>query len=268
MGEETKSVRSASADTVLDDRQPPASPAYTSSIECAGGECGGGIVLRRKKPIAAWRLAIMFAWYVSFSLVCLGVNLVKLTSWKSIGMGLFLSLLDATVVATMLVDISSEFQDFKTSSWVVLAYTLTEVGMYSMAMQHSIQLAFYPYSNIIYPLTDLVAGFAVAMARLSDALGRKTIACISFAIFFAASLGCAAAANLDQLIGFRAVQGVGGAGLYSMAMITYPELSPPSRIVIVTSALGVIVALAGVCGPVIGGLLTTYVGWRYVFWIK
>lgn len=43
-------------------------------------------------------------------------------------MGLFLSLLDATVVATMLVDISQEFQDFKTTSWVVLAYTLTEVG--------------------------------------------------------------------------------------------------------------------------------------------
>lgn len=43
-------------------------------------------------------------------------------------MGLFLSLLDATVVATMLVDISSEFEDFRTSSWVVLAYTLTEVG--------------------------------------------------------------------------------------------------------------------------------------------
>ncbi len=106
------------------------------------------------------------------------------------------------------------------------------------------------------------------MARLSDALGRKTIVCTSFAIFLAASMGCAASANLDQLIGFRAAQGVGGAGLYSMAMITYPELSPPSRVVLVTSALGVIVALAGVCGPVIGGLLTTYVGWRYVFWIK
>lgn len=106
------------------------------------------------------------------------------------------------------------------------------------------------------------------MARLSDALGRKTVVVTSFAIFLAASMGCAAAATLDQLIGFRAAQGVGGAGLYSMAMITYPELSPPRRIVLSTSALGAIVALAGVCGPVVGGLLTTYVGWRYVFWIK
>lgn len=43
-------------------------------------------------------------------------------------MGLFLSLIDATVVATMLVEISEEFQNFRTSSWIVLSYTLTEVG--------------------------------------------------------------------------------------------------------------------------------------------
>lgn len=81
-------------------------------------------------------------------------------------------------------------------------------------------------------------------------------------------MGCGASTTLDQLIGFRAAQGIGGAGMYSMAMITYPELSPPSKVVLVTSTLGVIVALAGVIGPVLGGLLTTYVGWRYVFWIK
>ncbi|OAA47799.1 Major facilitator superfamily domain, general substrate transporter [Metarhizium rileyi] len=178
---------------------------------------GSSLVLKRKKPIAGWRLAVMFA--------CIGI-------------GLFLSLIDATVVATMLVDISEEFQDFRTSSWVVLAYTLTEVG------------------------------FAVAMARFSDAIGRKTVVCTSFIIFLAASMGCGASTTLDQLIGFRAVQGIGGAGMYSMAMITYPELSPPSKIVLVTSTLGVVVALAGVVGPVLGGLLTTYAGWRYVFWIN
>lgn len=138
----------------------------------------------------------------------------------------------------MLVDISADYKDFKASSWVVLAYTLTEVG------------------------------FAVAMARLSDCLGRKVVSIASFVIFLAASMGCGASTNLDQLIGFRAAQGVGGAGLYAIALISYPELSPPSKIVIVSSAMGAIVALAGVCGPVIGGLLTTYTGWRYVFWIK
>ncbi|KAM3440691.1 hypothetical protein NHJ13734_003148 [Beauveria thailandica] len=214
MSDEVKSMGSASADTAIDSSS-RGGEGPSSSLD--NGSADGAIVVRRNKPIAAWRLTVI--------LFC-------------IGMGLFLSLLDATVVATMLVDISAEFEDFKTSSWVVLAYTLTEVG------------------------------FAVAMARLSDALGRKTVVVASFTIFLAASMGCAASANLDQLIGFRAAQGVGGAGLYAMAMVTYPELSPPSRVVLVTSALGVIVALAGVCGPVIGGLLTTYVGWRYVFWIN
>lgn len=138
----------------------------------------------------------------------------------------------------MLVDISADYQDFRTASWVVLAYTLTEVG------------------------------FAVAMARLSDCVGRKPVVVASFIIFLAASMGCGASKTLDQLIGFRAAQGVGGAGLYSLALISYPELSPPSKIVLVSGAMGFVVALAGVCGPVIGGLLTSYVGWRYVFWIK
>jgi MFS family permease len=174
-------------------------------------------------------------------------------------MGLFLSLIDATVVATMLVDISDEFQDFKASSWVVLSYTLTEVGASKQTT---------PFTRSRSFNADVLTGFAVAMARFSDAIGRKTVVCASFIIFLVASMGCGASATLDQLIGFRAAQGVGGAGMYSMAMITFPELSPPSKVVLVTSTLGVIVALAGVVGPVLGGLLTTYVGWRYVFWIK
>ncbi|GAB0139393.1 hypothetical protein EsHS_00000047 [Epichloe bromicola] len=201
------------------------SPAATPAVEDHGRRTepfasslpNNGLVLKRKEPIAAWRLVVLFG---------------------CIGMGLFLSLIDATVVATMLVEVSEDFQDFRTSSWVVLSYTLTEVG------------------------------FAVAMARFSDAVGRKTIVCTSFVIFLAASMGCGASTTLDQLIGFRAVQGIGGAGMYSMAMITFPELSPPSKVVLVTSTLGVIVALAGLVGPVLGGLLTTYVGWRYIFWIN
>lgn len=111
---EAKSIRSASADTTLD-----------SHASTAASMDETAIVVRRKKPIAAWRLAVMFAWYV------LSLHLIKefrRLTIRSIGMGLFLSLLDATVVATMLVEISEEFQDFRTSSWVVLAYTLTEVG--------------------------------------------------------------------------------------------------------------------------------------------
>ncbi|TPX07403.1 uncharacterized protein E0L32_002127 [Thyridium curvatum] len=199
---------------------------------------GNDLVLK-KVHIARWRLVTILAWYS-----LLGsesnhpCNIVLMQKLYSIGMGLFLSLMDTTIVATMLLSISEEFGGFRLSSWVVLSYTLAYVAC------------------------------AVLIARLSDAMGRKSVLCISFTIFLAASMACGASQNLDQLIGFRAAQGVGGAGLYSMTMIIYPEICPPAMVPLISSILGIIVALAGVSGPVIGGLLTTYRDWRYVFWIN
>lgn len=105
-------------------------------------------------------------------------------------------------------------------------------------------------------------------ARLSDALGRKPVVLACFGIFLAASMACAASKSMNQLIGFRAVQGAGGAGLYSLAMIIYPETCPASMIPTISAVVGIIVALAGVSGPIIGGALTSYADWRYGFWIK
>ncbi|KXX79381.1 Multidrug resistance protein 3 [Madurella mycetomatis] len=155
-----------------------------------------------------------------------------------IGGGLFLSFMDTTVVATMLASVSDEFGGFKLAPWVLLSYTLSYLGC------------------------------TVLIAQLSDALGRKPVLIWSFVIFLAASIACGAASTLDQLIGFRAAQGVGGAGLYAMTMIIYPKISPPNLIPMLSSILGMIVALAGVSGPVIGGLLATYADWRWAFWMN
>ncbi|KAL2814051.1 major facilitator superfamily domain-containing protein [Aspergillus granulosus] len=170
-----------------------------------------------RPTIAAWRLVII--------LLCIAI-------------GLFLSLMDTTIVSTMLYTISDEYDGFKTSSWIVLAYTLSYVGC------------------------------AVFMARLSDVIGRKFLLCICFLIFLGASMGCAASKNMNQLIGFRAVQGIGGSGLYAMAMIIYPEISPPALLPAISGIIGVVVALAGISGPLIGGALTSYRSWRWGFWIN
>lgn len=111
-------------------------------------------------------------------------------------------------------------------------------------------------------------GCAALIARLADALGRKPVILGSFVLFLGASIGCAASRNMDQLIGFRAMQGAGGAGLYSMTMIVYPEICPPALVPMISSLLGLIVAVAGVCGPIIGGLFTTYTTWRWAFGLK
>lgn len=171
----------------------------------------------KREPVSRWRLVTIFA---------------------SIGVGLFLSLMDTTVVATMVTSISDEFDAFNLAPWVLLSYTLSYLGC------------------------------TVLVARLSDVVGRKPALISTFVAFVVSSVACGSAATVDQLIGFRAVQGIGGAGLYAMTMIIYPEISPPALVPMLSGVIGIIVALAGVGGPVLGGVLATYADWRWAFWIK
>lgn len=58
------------------------------------------------------------------------------------------------------------------------------------------------------------------------------------------------------------------AGLYSVSMIIMPELTPDHLKKYIAGVVGLVLASAGVLGPVLGGILTQYVSWRWVFWIK
>jgi len=57
-------------------------------------------------------------------------------------------------------------------------------------------------------------------------------------------------------------------GLYSVSMIIMPELTPDDKKKYIAAVVGVVIASAGVLGPVLGGILTEYTVWRWVFWIK
>ncbi|KAI1814672.1 major facilitator superfamily transporter [Poronia punctata] len=158
----------------------------------------------------------------------------------SIGLlvGLFLSFLDSSIVATSLFSIGTEFDDVERVNWVALAYTLAYLGC------------------------------AVFLARISDVIGRRDTFLLSYAIFIAFSIGCGFARNLDQLIAFRALQGLGGSGLYSITMIALPEIAPPKMLQALGAVIGLVITLSSVLGPVLGGLLTQYASWRWVFWIN
>jgi len=106
------------------------------------------------------------------------------------------------------------------------------------------------------------------IARLADALGRKQVIIFAFFMFAVFSLACGFSQSMTQLIVFRAFQGMGGAGLYSMSMVTFPEISRPAFIPLVSTIMGAVVAVAGVCGPVLGGILTSNASWRWIFWLK
>ncbi|KAH8885839.1 MFS general substrate transporter [Thozetella sp. PMI_491] len=153
-------------------------------------------------------------------------------------LGLFLSMLDTSIVATSLFGIAVEFKTLRGINWVALAYTIGALG------------------------------FAVFFTQLADIMGRRDSFIAAFAMFTAFSIGCALAQNLPQLIACRALQGVGGSGLFSIAMVIFPEVTPIRMTQFVGGLCGLVIAVAGVLGPVLGGVLTRFVSWRWVFWIN
>lgn len=153
-------------------------------------------------------------------------------------LGLFLSFIDSSIVATSLYSIGTDFADLESVNWVALAYTLSYLGC------------------------------AVFFARVSDVLGRRNAFVAAYIIFFAFSIGCGFAQDMTQLIACRALQGIGGSGLYSLPMIILPEVSPAKFRQALGGVIGIVIAVGGVLGPVLGGLLTHYATWRWVFWIN
>ncbi|KAF4464924.1 major facilitator superfamily transporter [Fusarium albosuccineum] len=153
-------------------------------------------------------------------------------------LGLFLSIIDTSIVATSIYIIGIEFQDVRRVNWVALAYTLSYLGC------------------------------AMTFARVSDVVGRRNAFVAAYVVFFIFSLACGFAQNLDQLIACRTLQGIGGSGLYSLPMIILPELCPEHLRQHITSIIGLVIAGSGSLGPILGGALTHYATWRWVFWIN
>lgn len=153
-------------------------------------------------------------------------------------LGLCLSMIDASIVATSLYTIGEEFNDVERINWVALAYTLTFLGS------------------------------AVFFSRIADVVGRRNAFVTAFVIFFSFSLGCGFSQNMNALIACRALQGIGGSGLFSVTMIIFPEVCPPKSRNYIAPVIGAVVSTSGVLGPVLGGLFTAYTTWRWVFWIN
>jgi EmrB/QacA subfamily drug resistance transporter len=104
--------------------------------------------------------------------------------------------------------------------------------------------------------------------KLSDIYGRKRLMQPALAIFCAASLGCAVAGSFWQIVLFRAIQGIGGAGLMTIAQTAISDVAPPrerGRYQIYMSGMW---GIASIAGPMLGGALTDSLSWRGIFWIN
>ncbi len=153
-------------------------------------------------------------------------------------LGMFLGALDQTVVATSLPAMVGELHGMEHMSWTVSAYLLTATA-----------------STPIY-------------GKLSDLYGRRALFSAAIAIFLAGSIVCGLAWSMVALIAGRAVQGLGGGGLISLALTIIADIIPPRERGRYQAYFTAVWSFATVGGPMIGGILVDTLSWRWVFWIN
>ena len=103
---------------------------------------------------------------------------------------------------------------------------------------------------------------------LSDAIGRKRYFQLSIALFTLSSLMCGLAPNLDVLVIARLFQGIGGGGLAPVEQSMLADTFPPSKRGIAFAAFAIVVVVGPVLGPSLGGYITEYSSWHWVFLIN
>lgn len=112
-----------------------------------------------------------------------------------------------------------------------------------------------------------LGAFMVPAGRVGDVFGRRRALLAGVALFGLASAACAVAPSAASLIGFRAVQGVGAALIFPVSVSVLTNAFPAAR---AGRAIGVAYGIAGLgnaAGPLVGGLLTQTLGWRWIFWL-
>lgn len=114
-----------------------------------------------------------------------------------------------------------------------------------------------------YMLTSTV--MILAFGRLADIWGRKPLYLAGIGVFTLASLGCGLAWSADALIVFRVLQAVGAASVVTNTTALLVDAYPPRRMSLVLGLNVSVAAASSICGPLIGGALVSWLGWRALF---
>lgn len=143
------------------------------------------------------------------------------------------------------------------------------VDMYLPAFPELAQDLLTDSGRVQQTLSAFLLGFAVAplvWGPLSDRYGRKPILYAGLAIFVAASIGGALSGSIDVLIGFRFLQALGGSAAASLARAIVRDRYDREEAARTLSLLFVVMAIAPMVAPIIGGQVLVFFGWRAIFW--
>ncbi len=161
-----------------------------------------------------------------------------LVVFSGLMLGMFLAALDQTIVATALPTIVNSLHGLNHISWVVTAYLLT--------------------STISTPL----------YGKLSDLFGRKFLFQLAIVVFLVGSVLSGLSQNMAELIAFRGIQGLGAGGLMALAFTIIADVVSPRERGRYQGYFGATFAVSSIAGPLLGGVFTDNLSWRWIFYIN
>lgn len=162
----------------------------------------------------------------------------KLLAFGGVLTVLFLSSLNMTVVGTALPRIIAELNGFDLYAWAFTSFSLA--------------------ATVTLPI----------YGRISDVIGRRPVLLGGIVAFTAASVLTGLSQSMIQLVVFRALQGIGGGALISMTWAAIGDIFAPRERGRYQGYTGAVFGVSSVIGPVIGGLVTDTLGWRWVFFVN
>src|SRR5580698_4778186 len=156
----------------------------------------------------------------------------------SLMLTMFLAALDQTIVATALPTIGGQFRDVTSLSWVITAYLLASTAV------------------------------APVFGTLSDIYGRRAMIVLALSLFIAGSVLCAVAPNMPVLILARGLQGLGGGGIMPIVQTVISDVVTPRERGQYQAYISAVWVLAGIGGPILGGVFAEHLHWSMIFWIN